>query len=208
MFVTIKNCASWNAHFLFLFLFPLARLEGTKSFFGTTQQQNVNIYILREQKCIQGNTGNSMLFIKLNYCQWACQALILPACLCPSQQTFWWDNQNKTKQLYVSTKTAYYPKYIDQFLMNLLVTFTTGLVFVRWSKQGAAVLCWIKTAPTLHTEEACWAKRSTKNASGHEGCKWMQRPRAATHCFNHHTKKNPVLKVASKFIKNWSRYLG
>ena len=129
-----------------------------------------------------------MLFIKSNYCQWACQVLILPACLCPSQQTFLWDNQNKGKQLYVSIKTAYYPKYIDKFLMNLFVTFTTGLVFVRWSKQSVAVLCWAKTAPTLHTEVVCWAKRSTKNASGHEGCKWVQRARVATPCFNHHTK--------------------
>ena len=34
-----------------------------------------------------------------------------------------------------------YPKYCDQFLMVLLATFTTGLVFVRQSKQGIATLC-------------------------------------------------------------------
>ena len=30
----------------------------------------------------------------------------------------------------------YTPKYHDQFLMGLLETFTTGLIFARQSKQG------------------------------------------------------------------------
>ena len=33
------------------------------------------------------------------------------------------------------------PKYLDQFLMVLHVTFTTGLLFWRWSKQGVATIC-------------------------------------------------------------------
>ena len=33
-----------------------------------------------------------------------------------------------------------YPKYLDQFLMVLFETFTTGLVFARQFKQGAATL--------------------------------------------------------------------
>ena len=33
-----------------------------------------------------------------------------------------------------------YPKYLDQFLMVLLETFTTGLIFVRQSKQGATTI--------------------------------------------------------------------
>ena len=32
------------------------------------------------------------------------------------------------------------PKYLDQFLMVLLTTFTTGLVFARQSKQRVATL--------------------------------------------------------------------
>ena len=34
-----------------------------------------------------------------------------------------------------------YPKYLDTFLMVLLETFTTGLIFVRQSKQGATTVC-------------------------------------------------------------------
>ena len=33
------------------------------------------------------------------------------------------------------------PKYLDQFLMILLATFTTGLTFVRQLKQAVAILC-------------------------------------------------------------------
>ena len=33
-------------------------------------------------------------------------------------------------------ETIHYPKYLDQFLMILLETFTTGLIFARQSKQG------------------------------------------------------------------------
>ena len=33
------------------------------------------------------------------------------------------------------------PKYLDQFLMVLHAIFTTGLIFVRQLKQGAATLC-------------------------------------------------------------------
>ena len=36
---------------------------------------------------------------------------------------------------------THYPKYLNQFLTVLLETFTTRLVFVRRSKQGAATLC-------------------------------------------------------------------
>ena len=32
--------------------------------------------------------------------------------------------------------TIHYPKYLDQFLMILLATFTTGLVFVCGSKEA------------------------------------------------------------------------
>ena len=35
----------------------------------------------------------------------------------------------------VSTNTAHYPKYLDQFSINLLAT---GLLFVRQSKHGVA----------------------------------------------------------------------
>ena len=37
--------------------------------------------------------------------------------------------------------TPDYPKYLDQFLMVLLETFTIGLIFARQLKQGAATLC-------------------------------------------------------------------
>ena len=37
--------------------------------------------------------------------------------------------------------TPDYRKYLDQFLMALLATFTTRLVFVRQSKEEVATLC-------------------------------------------------------------------
>ena len=37
--------------------------------------------------------------------------------------------------MYVLTIITHNPKYLDQFLMVLLKTLTTGLVFVRQSKQ-------------------------------------------------------------------------
>ena len=42
--------------------------------------------------------------------------------------------------MYVLIKTTHYPKYLNQFLTVLLETFTTGLVFARRLKQGAADL--------------------------------------------------------------------
>ena len=60
----------------------------------------------------------------------------------PSQQhLFLQIDQNKGPQPYVSTRTTHTPKYLDQFLMVLFETFTTGLGFARQSKQGAATLC-------------------------------------------------------------------
>ena len=38
------------------------------------------------------------------------------------------------------SQPAHHPKYLDQFLTVLLATFTTGLVFMRLSKQGVATL--------------------------------------------------------------------
>ena len=55
--------------------------------------------------------------------------------------SFLWDNQTKGSQPYVSTIITHNPKYLDQFLIVLLETFTTGLVFVRQSKQGVTTLC-------------------------------------------------------------------
>ena len=34
-----------------------------------------------------------------------------------------------------------YPKYLNQFLMGLLATFTIVLIIVRQLKQGATILC-------------------------------------------------------------------
>ena len=45
-------------------------------------------------------------------------------------------------QMYVClTIITHYPKYLEQFLMVLLETFTTGLIFARQSKQGVTTLC-------------------------------------------------------------------
>ena len=44
-------------------------------------------------------------------------------------------------QPYVSTIITHNPKYLDQFLMVLLETFTTGLIFVTQLKQGVTTLC-------------------------------------------------------------------
>ena len=41
------------------------------------------------------------------------------------------------------------PKYLDQFVMVLNATFTTGLIFVRQSKQGAATLCFDQNYTSL-----------------------------------------------------------
>ena len=51
------------------------------------------------------------------------------------------DNQNKGSQPYVLTIITHYPKYLDQFLIVLHETFTTGLVFARQLKQGVTTLC-------------------------------------------------------------------
>ena len=55
--------------------------------------------------------------------------------------SFLWDNQNKGSQPYVLTIITHNPKYLDQFLIVLLETFTTGLVVARQSKQGVTTLC-------------------------------------------------------------------
>ena len=47
----------------------------------------------------------------------------------------------------VSTIITHNPKYLDQFWMVLHETFTTGLVFVRQSKQGPYVLTIITHNP-------------------------------------------------------------
>ena len=52
------------------------------------------------------------------------------------QGLFLRDNQKKGSQPYVSTIIIHNPKYLDQFWMVLHETFTTGLIFVRQSKQG------------------------------------------------------------------------
>ena len=44
-------------------------------------------------------------------------------------------------QPYVLSIITHNPKYLDQFLIVLLETFTTGLVFVRQLKQGITTLC-------------------------------------------------------------------
>ena len=38
-------------------------------------------------------------------------------------------------------KTAHFSQYLDQFFTDVLATYTAGLVFARWSKQGVATLC-------------------------------------------------------------------
>ena len=38
----------------------------------------------------------------------------------------------------IQSKIVQHPKYLDQLLMILIATFTTGLVFARWLKQGVA----------------------------------------------------------------------
>ena len=38
-------------------------------------------------------------------------------------------------------KAPHTPKYLEQFLMVLLATFITGLIFARQLKQGVAILC-------------------------------------------------------------------
>ena len=59
----------------------------------------------------------------------------------PSQWgSFLQDNQNKGQQPYVLIKTTHYLKYLDQFLLVLLETFTMGLIFATQSKQGVATL--------------------------------------------------------------------
>ena len=57
------------------------------------------------------------------------------------QGSFLWDNQSKGSQPYVSTIITHNFKYLDQFWMVLHETFTTGLIFVRQSKQGVTTLC-------------------------------------------------------------------
>ena len=41
----------------------------------------------------------------------------------------------------LSATGTHNPKYLNQFWMVLHETFTTGLVFVRQSKQGVTTLC-------------------------------------------------------------------
>ena len=43
--------------------------------------------------------------------------------------------------MYVLTIITNNPKYLDQFLMVLLETFTTGLIFARQLKQGVTGGC-------------------------------------------------------------------
>ena len=43
--------------------------------------------------------------------------------------------------MYVLTIITHNPKYLDQFLIVLLETFTTWLVFARQLKQGVTTLC-------------------------------------------------------------------
>ena len=54
---------------------------------------------------------------------------------CSQQGSFLRDNRNKGSQPYVSTIITHNPKYLDQFWIVLHETFTTGLIFVRQSKQ-------------------------------------------------------------------------
>ena len=57
------------------------------------------------------------------------------------QGSFLRDDRNKGSQPYVLIIITHNPKYLDQFWMVLYETFTTGLVFVRRSKQGVTTLC-------------------------------------------------------------------
>ena len=57
------------------------------------------------------------------------------------QGSFLRDDRNKGSQPYVSIIITHDPKYLDQFWMVLHETFTTGLVFVRQSKQRVTTLC-------------------------------------------------------------------
>ena len=43
--------------------------------------------------------------------------------------------------MYVLTIITHNPKYLDKFLVVLLETFTTELVFARQLKQGVTTLC-------------------------------------------------------------------
>ena len=52
--------------------------------------------------------------------------------ICGDTPTYGW--------MYVLTIITHNPKYLDQFLIVLLETFTTGLVFARQSKQRVLTL--------------------------------------------------------------------
>ena len=91
----------------------------------------------------------SMLFIKLNCCQFNGLAVVLHACLClfaPAHDCSCNLHLSMTfvpfapNIHHVSIKAAHYPKYLDQFLMILLATFTRGLIAVKQSKQAVTSL--------------------------------------------------------------------
>ena len=70
-------------------------------------------------------------------------------------------------QPYVPIKTTHYPKYLDQFLTVLLKTFTTGLVFVRQSKQGATTLCFEPTHDFAYFPKKYMKSKEFRCPGGH-----------------------------------------
>ena len=72
-----------------------------------------------------------------------------------------WDNGNKGSNL-VSTKTAHYPKYLDQFVMVLRTTFSRANFCEMIKTRGSCPVFWLKlhVAFTLR-----WLNGSTKGAS-------------------------------------------
>ena len=49
--------------------------------------------------------------------------------------------------------TPDYAKYLDQFLIVLLETYTTGLIFARQLKQGDATLCFNQNYTSVVTQK-------------------------------------------------------
>ena len=102
-------------------------------------------------------------------------------------------------------ETTHYLKYLDQFLMVLLETFTIGLIFAGQSKQEAATLYvlielthYLKYLDQFLMDSHFWKTIETR------GCNPMFQPELHISCL---TKMSLVVKVASKTIKNWSKYL-
>ena len=71
-----------NTHILFLFLHrTVMKTHSAYWKIFLHQSMTVNIYSFKRVYIPMG--AMSVLFIKLNCCQWECQALTLHACLCP-----------------------------------------------------------------------------------------------------------------------------